>query len=352
MPYENVRWVGADAINFFGSAPKAWFFTAGRAAPIVRGGGINQPGMHLLRDRLLAGDWVHMFPEGGRTRDPEGRMMPEFKNGIGWLIAQAKPLVLPFYHYGMQSILPVGSSRPRSGKRVRVVFGEPMDCNAEWIDDDLPRARRRQDGRPEALGRHHRRAVRQARRAWSAASTPAPPDVAGRRSPSSAWASAGAYVTAIWLLSLALRNASIIDIFWGPGFALLAIVYALLSDDGYSGRQILVCVLVAVWGLRLGGYILSRNAGHGEDYRYQKMREHAGPALLVALAAHGLLAAGRPALDHRRAAARRRAQRRARSPRDHGLRGRRGVAASASPSRRSATSSSRASRPTRRTRAR
>jgi steroid 5-alpha reductase family enzyme len=89
---------------------------------------------------------------------------------------------------------------------------------------------------------------------------------------------AGAYVTSIWLLSLTLRNASIIDIFWGPGFVLLTIVYALLSDDGYSGRQTLVCVLVAIWGLRLGGYILSRNAGHGEDYRYQKMRENAGPA--------------------------------------------------------------------------
>jgi steroid 5-alpha reductase family enzyme len=88
----------------------------------------------------------------------------------------------------------------------------------------------------------------------------------------------GAYVTAVWLLSLALRNASIIDIFWGPGFALLAVVYSLLSDDGYSGRQLLVCALVLVWGLRLGGYILSRNAGHGEDYRYVKMREHAGPA--------------------------------------------------------------------------
>jgi len=87
-----------------------------------------------------------------------------------------------------------------------------------------------------------------------------------------------AYVTCVWLASLALKNASIIDIFWGPGFALLAIVYSLLSPDGYSGRQTLVCVLVAIWGLRLGGYILSRNAGHGEDYRYQKMRQAAGPA--------------------------------------------------------------------------
>jgi steroid 5-alpha reductase family enzyme len=73
-----------------------------------------------------------------------------------------------------------------------------------------------------------------------------------------------------WLLSLALKNASIIDIFWAPGFAVLAAVYALLSDDGYSGRQILVCALVIAWAVRLGGHILTRNAGHGEDFRYRK----------------------------------------------------------------------------------
>ena len=89
---------------------------------------------------------------------------------------------------------------------------------------------------------------------------------------------AAAYVTAIWLLSVALRNASIIDIFWGPGFAVLAAVYALASDDGYLERELLVVALVAVWGLRLGAHILTRNAGHGEDYRYQRMREHHGDA--------------------------------------------------------------------------
>lgn len=89
---------------------------------------------------------------------------------------------------------------------------------------------------------------------------------------------AAAYVTCAWLLSLILRNASIIDVLWGPGFALLAVVYALLSSDGYSGRQLLVCALVLAWGLRLGGYILARNAGRGEDYRYQQMRQRAGTA--------------------------------------------------------------------------
>ena len=134
-PYKNVRWVGADALNFFGSPLKAWFFTAGKCAPIVRGGGIDQPGMHLLRERLLAGDWVHMFPEGGRTRDPEGRLGPDFKPGVGWLIAQTHPIALPFYHHGMEAVLPVGSSRPRSGHRVRVVLGPPIDCDEAWTDD-------------------------------------------------------------------------------------------------------------------------------------------------------------------------------------------------------------------------
>ncbi len=133
--YRRIRWVGADAINFFGTPFKAWLFTAGKAAPIVRGGGIEQPGMQLLRDRLLAGDWVHMFPEGGRTRDPEARLAPEFKPGIGWLVAQAHPITLPFYHYGMQGVLPVGSSRPRAGNRVRVVFGQPLDCTQEWASE-------------------------------------------------------------------------------------------------------------------------------------------------------------------------------------------------------------------------
>lgn len=139
MSLKKVRYVGADALNFFGSGPRALFYNSGRVVPIVRGGGINQPGMEFLRDRLAEGEWVHMFPEGGRTRDPEGLMMPEFKNGTGWLIAQAKPLVVPFYHYGMKGILPVGAGIPRPGNRVRVVFDQPIDCDAGWIDDTCSR---------------------------------------------------------------------------------------------------------------------------------------------------------------------------------------------------------------------
>jgi monolysocardiolipin acyltransferase len=132
-PYSRVRWVGADALNFFGSGPKAWLFTAGRSVPIMRGAGLDQPGMHFLADRLAGGEWVHLLPEGGRTRDPQARLAPEFKAGIGMLIARAQPLALPFYHYGMHEVLPVGAIRPRTGHHVRMVFGETIDCDDAWV---------------------------------------------------------------------------------------------------------------------------------------------------------------------------------------------------------------------------
>lgn len=78
-----------------------------------------------------------------------------------------------------------------------------------------------------------------------------------------------------WLLSLALRNASIVDIVWGLGFVVVAWAVRLRLDDP-SGRATLIAVLVTIWGLRLSGYLAWRNIGHGEDYRYVAMRRHWG----------------------------------------------------------------------------
>lgn len=82
-----------------------------------------------------------------------------------------------------------------------------------------------------------------------------------------------AYMVVLWLISLLLRNASIVDIFWGPGFVAVSGVYLSLSEHGYSGRQLLTAALVFAWGLRLGTHILLRNAGEGEDFRYKLWRE-------------------------------------------------------------------------------
>ena len=59
-----------------------------------------------------------------------------------------------------------------------------------------------------------------------------------------------ALMVAVWLLSLRLRNASIVDIVWGSTFVLVAWT-ALLLGDGTDSRRVLLTVLTTVWGLRL-----------------------------------------------------------------------------------------------------
>ena len=79
-----------------------------------------------------------------------------------------------------------------------------------------------------------------------------------------------------WLISLAKKNASIVDIVWGLGFVLVAWAVRLRVDTGLPARQNLLVALTTIWGLRLAGYLLWRNHGNGEDYRYRAMRKHWG----------------------------------------------------------------------------
>ena len=85
-----------------------------------------------------------------------------------------------------------------------------------------------------------------------------------------------ALMIVLWLVSLALKNSSIVDIFWGPGFVVAAWMYYLLTPDGFSARKLLICALVTIWGLRLAIHIFLRNAGKPEDFRYQKWRQENG----------------------------------------------------------------------------
>ena len=80
-------------------------------------------------------------------------------------------------------------------------------------------------------------------------------------------------MVATWLVSLAVHDASIVDLVWGLGFVLVAwIAWAAERDN----RSLLVAGLVTVWGLRLSGYLAWRNLGKGEDFRYRAMRRRHG----------------------------------------------------------------------------
>jgi len=82
-------------------------------------------------------------------------------------------------------------------------------------------------------------------------------------------------VTLLWLVSLAMGDSSIVDIFWGTGFVLVAWA-AFLVADGLDGRRLLLMLLPSLWGVRLTSYLAWRNLGKGEDYRYTAMREQWG----------------------------------------------------------------------------
>ena len=71
-----------------------------------------------------------------------------------------------------------------------------------------------------------------------------------------------------WVVSLLLKNASIVDIVWGFGFVCVAWAVR-FNVDGLAARQNLLVAMTTVWGLRLAGYLFWRNHGKPEDYRYR-----------------------------------------------------------------------------------
>ena len=80
----------------------------------------------------------------------------------------------------------------------------------------------------------------------------------------------------LWLLSIPLRNVSIVDIGWGIGFVLVA----WLATPVTGGPSIILKLLVTAWGLRLAWYLWLRNHGKPEDYRYVAMREKQGSSFV------------------------------------------------------------------------
>jgi len=80
----------------------------------------------------------------------------------------------------------------------------------------------------------------------------------------------------LWLASLALKNASIVDIFWGIGFIVVVWLVFALAPQGHLWRKQLLVVLVTIWGLRLALHIGVRNWGKSEDFRYARWRADHG----------------------------------------------------------------------------
>ncbi|KAF5746731.1 hypothetical protein HS088_TW06G00905 [Tripterygium wilfordii] len=140
---QSLRWTLCATDRCFKNPVTSAFFRSARVLPVARGDGIYQKGMDMAISKLNSGGWVHIFPEGSRSRDG-GKTMGSSKRGVGRLVLDADnlPMVIPFVHTGMQEVMPIGASFPRIGKTVTVVVGDPIHfddlLNAEGVQY-LPR---------------------------------------------------------------------------------------------------------------------------------------------------------------------------------------------------------------------
>jgi 1-acyl-sn-glycerol-3-phosphate acyltransferase len=137
----------ADRKNFFGD-PKSrrfkdrvltilgkHFFTHLRAFPVDRKSrDLDQVDKWI---ELLKQNIVVVFPEGTRSRTGE---IGEGRAGVGKLIYEARPTVLPVRMTGSGDVLPVGSVIPRAFQKVGITIGEPLDLS-DVIDRPLPAER-------------------------------------------------------------------------------------------------------------------------------------------------------------------------------------------------------------------
>ena len=81
-------------------------------------------------------------------------------------------------------------------------------------------------------------------------------------------------LTLLWAISVVVKDASLIDIFWGFGFLVVATVCLYLAHPK-TPYLILLASLPILWGIRLSLYLGRRNLGNGEDVRYVAMRKRA-----------------------------------------------------------------------------
>ena len=102
----------------------------------VRRGERDLKAVGLMRELLKNGKNVLLFPEG--TRSLDGELLPG-KRGVGMIVHQAQPLVLPIYVRGFEAQWPTGHLLPKlSAPRSLISIGPLMDLSKYW-DRELDR---------------------------------------------------------------------------------------------------------------------------------------------------------------------------------------------------------------------
>ena len=79
-----------------------------------------------------------------------------------------------------------------------------------------------------------------------------------------------------WLLHVRTKDAGVIDLYWGPGFAVIVIIYITLQSH-LTIFHVIFTIITIAWALRLGIHIgIRHHKSVGEDRRYAAMRTKNG----------------------------------------------------------------------------
>jgi len=129
-----------------------------RTLPIDRSGGAETNNDITVKTvtQLLAGDYLVIFPEGTRSRDPNKEVKDrKFKTGIIQMLVATinaldeeqkksnSPVIIPVYLSGAETIMPVGQSLPKfrekgtlRRKEIIINIGNPIDLLPKIEDFD------------------------------------------------------------------------------------------------------------------------------------------------------------------------------------------------------------------------
>jgi steroid 5-alpha reductase family enzyme len=80
------------------------------------------------------------------------------------------------------------------------------------------------------------------------------------------------FMTVLFFIAWLKEDNSIVDIFWGQGFILIAF-YSIFSGGPRDVPKLILTLLTVVWGSRLAIHVFFRNRGRGEDFRYLAWRK-------------------------------------------------------------------------------
>ena len=125
MTFPRTYWFPSKA-EFYKNTPQGLAYTAVTAFKSfpVRRGEKDVRAIELIADLLRRGENVLLFPEGTRSMDG---VLQKGKVGVGKIIRDARPRVIPVYIEGFADILGQGSAQPHIGKNCYLNFGPPLE---------------------------------------------------------------------------------------------------------------------------------------------------------------------------------------------------------------------------------